>query len=99
MLQLSLGLTVPTLSTKETQTEGGRREGDMRPLGKVEYVAGRSVDGLSGGIRNIEFARHDDLHLVVRVRVMQRRTDLLSIESRRDRFFRICAIRRYKYGL
>ena len=63
------------------QAIGLRLESDDRALGKVKHVPGDRVDLLPGLVGDVEFALHDDLHLVVRVRVDQRSACLESVEA------------------
>jgi hypothetical protein len=61
------------------------REGDLTPLCKVQHVAGLRVNLLSCLITDGEVAFQYDLHLVVRVRVLEWGAGFQAVEATRYR--------------
>ncbi len=76
-----LSRPLPPLPDKEAQAVRVGGEGDLGALGEVEDVAGDGVHLLPGLVLDVELALDDDLHLVVRVRVHERRALFQPVEA------------------
>ena len=75
-----------SLPNKESQAIIISRERNLRTLGEVEGVAWYGVHLVARLVTNVEAALYDDLHLVVRVFVHQRRSFLEAVETGTDWF-------------
>lgn len=85
----NLSRPLPSLPHKEAQAITIRRERDLGALGEIKHVARDGVHLLPGLVLDVELALDDDLHLVVRVRVDERRALFQTVEACRDGLFRV----------
>ncbi len=88
-LPFLLSTTLLPLANKEAQPVAIRTEGNLGPLGEIQHVSWRRMHLLACLILDVEFALDDDLHLVVGVRVHERRALFQAVEAGGDGFVRV----------